>query len=321
MAKSKVVIRHTDKGLRPALEAVLQSLSWEKTVFPGARVVIKPNYCTAIPEKVEAANTSFELLKTFCEILKSRTSNITIGESAGPRHSAEEAFIANNASALRDELGVSILDFEKDKRTTRDIDFFGEMELPETLLKADVFITLPKLKTHALTYFTGSLKNQWGCVPNPRRILFHMYIDRLLVELNRIFRPQLCIMDGITGMENRGPTNGTPRSLGLVLGSNDPVALDATAMRLAGLDVSRARHIVLAGLEGLGETDERNIELDMDGKDDIAPFEPARFDWALKAMNYMTRYEWFVKNILLNDRVFIPTKKAVNVMRKLGIVR
>lgn len=41
----------------------------------------------------------------------------------------------------------------------------GEIELPRLLLEADVVVTLPVLKTHALTYFTGALKNQWGCLP------------------------------------------------------------------------------------------------------------------------------------------------------------
>ena len=37
--------------------------------------------------------------------------------------------------------------------------------LARTWLEADAAITLPVLKTHATTVFTGAIKNQWGCVP------------------------------------------------------------------------------------------------------------------------------------------------------------
>ena len=56
-------------------------------------------------------------------------------------------------------------------------------QLPRLLLEADLLITLPVLKTHALTYFTGALKNQWGCLPQHDRILYHRYLDPLLASL------------------------------------------------------------------------------------------------------------------------------------------
>src|SRR5438105_8856215 len=98
--------------------------------------------------------------------------------------------------------------------------------MPSVLLEADVFITLPVLKTHSLTYFTGALKNQWGCVPHYNRILLHKWLDPLLVSLQSLLRPELAIMDGIVGMEGRGPVNGKPRRLDLALASRDAVALD-----------------------------------------------------------------------------------------------
>nr|WP_304519455.1 DUF362 domain-containing protein [Clostridium estertheticum] len=35
--------------------------------------------------------------------------------------------------------------------------------------EADVIITLPKLKTHAMMYYTGAVKNQFGCVPGSQK--------------------------------------------------------------------------------------------------------------------------------------------------------
>lgn len=44
-------------------------------------------------------------------------------------------------------------------------------------------------------------------------------------------------------MEGNGPLNGTPRDLGKIVLSNDPVAADATCARLMGLEPSRIPHI------------------------------------------------------------------------------
>jgi uncharacterized protein (DUF362 family) len=180
---------------------------------------------------------------------------------------------------------------------------------------------MPKLKTHALTYFTGSLKNQWGCIPRHDRIAIHHSLDRGIVQLNELLKPKLCIMDGIIGMDDRGPTNGRPRPLDIILGSADPVALDATAMRLVGLDPTRARHVVLAYEAKQGKFAKDEIELDMNFEKYWEDFKPAHLDWAIRGMNYMTRFRWFREYILSVNWIFYPTKWLVNILRKIGIVR
>src|SRR5664279_3507346 len=51
------------------------------------------------------------------------------------------------------------------------------------------------------------------------------------------------IADGILAMEGNGPLNGTPRPLGKIVLSNDPVAADATCARLMGFEPDRITHI------------------------------------------------------------------------------
>jgi uncharacterized protein (DUF362 family) len=189
------------------------------------------------------------------------------------------------------------------------------------LLEADVFITLPVLKTHSLTYFTGALKNQWGCVAQYNRILLHKWLNPMLVSLQALLRPALAIMDGIVGMEGRGPVNGKPRRLGVALASRDAVALDATAMRLVGLDPERAVHVMMAAREGLGRFDVADIEVDGEWEKYSTHFEPAVLDWAQAAMNYMSRYRWFVKLALENDSVFGPGRALVQFLRRVGVVQ
>jgi len=176
------------------------------------------------------------------------------------------------------------------------------------------------LKTHALTYFTGSIKNQWGCVPQYDRILLHQYLDPMLAELHAIFKPKLSIMDAIIAMEGRGPANGKPRRMDLLLASRDSVALDATAMRLAGLDPLRCCHLMMTAEKGLGQWQEKSIRIDGEFAKFATEFEPAILDKAIGAMDYMTRYRWFVKYMLEKDLVFYPIRGVVQVLRKVGLV-
>jgi Pyruvate/2-oxoacid:ferredoxin oxidoreductase delta subunit len=110
------------------------------------------------------------------------------------------------------------------------------------VLESDGVISLPKLKTHAFEKFTGCIKNQFGCIPGLLKAEFHVKLPdaddfaRMLVDLDRLVHPRLYIMDGIHAMEGNGPRGGTPKKMNVLLFSEDPVALDATACRLINVD-------------------------------------------------------------------------------------
>ena len=320
-AKSVVVLRGTaSRPVRAVVAECLEACRWQEVVPRDARVVVKPNLCTAVADKVAAANTDPEVTAGLLEVLRTRTRWIVIGEADGLRQSAWDAFRASGYADLARRLEAELVNFSEAERVTVRLEPAGEIELPRLLLEADLLITLPVLKTHALTYFTGALKNQWGCLPQHDRILYHRYLDPLLASLQRVLRPGLAVMDGIVGMEGRGPANGRPRRLDVLLASRDAVALDATAMRLVGLDPRRARHVRLAAEQGLGRMASAGIAVDGDWERHAARFEPAVLDAAIAAMNYMSRYRWFVKYLLERDAVFYPVRSAVQLLRRVGVI-
>jgi uncharacterized protein (DUF362 family) len=318
---SKVILRGvTPESLKATVRECMELCGWEDLVPRDATVVIKPNLCTIDPGKMEMSNTDARLTAAVCEVLFGRTRRILVGESDGLRQKADESFAANGYAEMAKELGVELVNFSRVPWTKVDCPPAGEIELPRPLLEADVFITLPVLKTHALTYFTGALKNQWGCLPQYDRILLHKHLDALLATLHRVLKPRLIVMDGIVGMEGRGPTNGKPRRLDLILASRDGVALDATAMRLVNLDPPRAKHLVLAAEQNLGRLRAEEIEVDGDWQKHTTEFEPAVLDKAVRAMNYMSRYRWFVKHVLESNRIFYPVRSLVQILRRVGVV-
>jgi uncharacterized protein (DUF362 family) len=299
---------------------MMEFCNWKEIVAPGSTVVVKPNLCTAVPEKTAMSNTDPRIARAVCEVLLTRAAQVYVGESDGLRQTAWEAFDASGYRSLED-LGVTLVNLSEAEQYELELPSAkGAVKLPRILQSCDAFITLPVLKTHALTYFTGSIKNQWGCVPQYDRILLHRYLNPMLAELHGIFKPQLSIMDAIIAMEGRGPANGKPRRLDLLLASRDSVALDATAMRLVGLDPQRCEHVLLTSKLGLGSWQANSIEVDGEWARYATQFEPAILDKAIAAMDHMTRYRWFVKYMLEQNFVFYPVRAVVQMLRKMGVV-
>jgi uncharacterized protein (DUF362 family) len=127
-----------------------------------------------------------------------------------------------------------------------------ELYLPRTVLEADFLVSLPKLKTHHWVGATLSLKNMFGIVPGccygwPKNILHWAGITGSILDINSTVRPDFAIVDGIVGMEGNGPIQGTAKASGVLILGEDPVAVDATAARVMGLEPERIDYLAKAG--------------------------------------------------------------------------
>src|SRR6516165_4527836 len=288
--KTSVILRRAERGeLLSTVRELFEGCRWRELIPAGAKVVLKPNLCTERPEQIHTANTSLSVLRAVCQVLQDRTSHIIIVESDGARYSAEAAFENNGVYKLAAELGLHIQNLSKDRLVDFPDPRLKGFGMARTWLDADAFITLPVMKTHATTVFTGALKNQWGCIPRYDRILLHKYLHELIATINKIRPVTIALMDGLVGMQGRGPINGYPINLNVLLASRDPVALDATAMRLIGLDPGTCRHAVDAERIGLGVMSTDKIALDGPFAELATTVEPAFEDWAIKLMNRIAR--------------------------------
>src|ERR1035438_9817720 len=116
-----------------------------------------------------------------------------------------------------------------------------QLYFPRTVLEADYFVSMPKLKTHHWVGVTLSLKNMFGIVPGccygwPKNILHWAGIVSSILDLNSTVRPDFAIVDGIIGMEGNGPIQGTAKRSGVLVLGDDPVAVDGTCARVMGLE-------------------------------------------------------------------------------------
>lgn len=168
-----------------------------------------------------------------------------------------------------DEFGILAKDFEENYKVVNNPrgEFLHSIVLAKVVMEADVFISLAKLKTHNEALFTGCIKNSFGCVPGPIKGRYHrLSVEKgrfasMLVDVFARTKPSLSIMDGIIGMEGEGPGEGSPRKVGIILASEDAVALDAVASTIIGYAPLQIPTIRIASQRRLGEANLEKIEI------------------------------------------------------------
>ncbi|MEM0231292.1 MAG: DUF362 domain-containing protein [Candidatus Woesearchaeota archaeon] len=261
------VVRCNSYKLKEVESAVRKSLEMLGVEIPKRKnVLIKPNII--LPKEPEySATTHPALVEAVCRILKEKQCRIIIGESDGTGLT-ELGFKRSGIEEVAKKYNAKLVAFEKDKkiRIKRKHNLIvKEAYLPETLIKADFVINLPKLKTHSLTKYTGAIKNMFGIIPGGTKALYHSLaptekrFSEVLIDVYNFRIPDLNIIDGIVGMEGMGPTQGTPKKSGLIIASTDGPALDLVASRIIGLEPERVYHIQKAFERKL--SDKNNIEI------------------------------------------------------------
>jgi uncharacterized protein (DUF362 family) len=239
----------------------------ERVPLGGKRVVLKPNLVEYHRDKV--INTNPQVVAAAIELCR-REGAAEVVVAEGPGHWRNVEYLVS-ASGLGDVLRhykVSFIDLNHDEPVkTPNLGRLTGMEflyIARTIAAADVFISLPKLKTHHWAGATLSLKNLFGTLPGicygwPKNELHWRGIDNSIVDIALTRTPDLAIVDGIVGMEGDGPLNGTPRPLGAIVMGCDLLAVDATCCRLMQLDPERIAYLCLGYQKKLGRLKSQEI--------------------------------------------------------------
>ncbi|MGB9135501.1 MAG: DUF362 domain-containing protein [Candidatus Bathyarchaeia archaeon] len=136
-----------------------------------------------------------------------------------------------------------------------------KIRVPRIVVESAV-INAAKLKTHKATGVSLGMKNMFGLLPEKTKFKYHLRnINKVVVDINMVLKPQFTIIDGFYALEGPGPTSGTPVKMDLIIAGRDVVAVDATACRVMGVEPSEIYHIKRAYERGLGEMDEARINV------------------------------------------------------------
>jgi uncharacterized protein (DUF362 family) len=225
--------------------------------LPGKNCVsIKPNLCGPKPSDSGQTTDPAVVEAIIKKVNSISQTQICIVESDNSQTTADRTFEVLGYRELEDNYrNVKCVNLSKDAkvRVSLDGDIFSTISVPETLLFSDYFINVSKLKTHVDYLYTGALKNLYGLVLDKRlRRVCHGFMREMLVDLTRLYKPNLSVIDGIVGMEGFGPSDGDPRHLGVIVASKDPVAADSVAARIIGMNPSRIEYLKYAGKKGIG---------------------------------------------------------------------
>jgi uncharacterized protein (DUF362 family)/NAD-dependent dihydropyrimidine dehydrogenase PreA subunit len=249
-------------------EAVDRAFELFSVDVEGKKVLVKPNVLR-LTKPEEGIITHPQVLRAVVNRLKDMNpAKIVVGDNPGifTYGANEEAFeksgLAEAAQGYYQNIGAD------SKEVSFNPEFKDKVSVSRAVFDADVIISLPKFKTHGLTVITGAIKNSFGILPGAQKAHLHklagepIRFHEMLIDVFRLRVPDFFILDAVVGMEGNGPASPDLRDIGLILASDNAVALDATVARLMGIDEpGQLRFLSKAKEAGLGDFDSDAIEV------------------------------------------------------------
>ena len=240
---AKVIIKKAEYDyelLKPIIFGLMDALGGAQ-IGQNSRVLIKPNFLApAAPDR--AIVTHPLVIRGVVEYVNEKGARPQVSDS--PAIGSFKKILSE--SGVEQALQGLDADFKEFKESVS-VDVgkpFNRIDIARDAMEADFLINLPKLKTHAMMNLTLGVKNMFGCIVGMKKPEWHfragvnreMFAD-LLARICKTVNPSITIMDGILAMEGQGPgKGGTPKKLGIMMGSNSAVALDITVCKMLGLE-------------------------------------------------------------------------------------
>jgi len=248
---SKVsIVKCEDYGFDKVKNAVKESLDLlggiSSFVSPGEKVLLKVNLLIRRkPEKVTTTHPS--LARALAELVLEAGAHPIIGDSPGGYHfytrsTLESVYETCGMREAAEQSGAE-LNYNTD---AVDVPYpegklIKSIKTIKPVLEVDKIISIPKIKTHAMTVYSGAVKNLFGIIPGSYKPEYHLRFEDtgdfadVLIDICSFVKPVLTVMDAVIGMQGYGPTNGSPKQVGLVISGTDPYELDVVAAKIIGL--------------------------------------------------------------------------------------
>lgn len=255
--------------IRRAVFAALDRLEAETGLgarLKGRPVLVKPNLVTVyhrmgLAKRTYPESTDPRVLDAALLWLGERASRLTIVESSGRGAPTRGSFKVAGVDRLARRRGAELVALEEtpvDRYLLPRARVQREILVPRAfsaVVRGEAaYVSLPKLKTNLYTGVTLGFKNAMGVIPyNLRQRNHHYAIDRKLVEMLYLFKPDLVLVDGVVGGEGECPAPVDPVDSRMVIAGDHPVETDRVATRLMGHDPSRIELMRVADELGFGD--------------------------------------------------------------------
>lgn len=261
MEKSVVAIVKGERVHETVYNA-LDLIDFKTALTGNSRVLIKVNFITTMTWDT-GATTDPLMVEAIIQKLKPLNLEVIVVESDASMTNADKAFEATGMAEMCNRHGVKYLNLRHEEEKVKEEIPNGitlkDITIPK-IVKDSAIISAAKMKTHTATKVTLGLKNMFGLLPDKMKFRYHAKgISDVIVDINTVLRPRITVVDGFVAMEGRGPTDGTPIKMDLIVAGCDVVATDATCARIMGLDPHDIKHIRTAHQKGLGQIDDIDI--------------------------------------------------------------
>ena len=248
---AKVGVARGNKSYE-AVRKALDLVAGEVNIPRDRPILVKPNM---VSDTIELAATPVDAVRAVLDFLKEMgAGNIIVGEAtAGRNGNTMGAFERFGYLPLQDEYGIELRDLNKDEHIIFEA-FDADLKpihirLDKTYFESYV-VPVARLKTHLQAIVTLTIKNiAIGSICNPDRhsLAWHepepgkfshdpKPINLYLARLAHTIMPELAVIDGVVGMEGKGPVEGTPVRSNVALAGTNALAVDIIGSELMGFD-------------------------------------------------------------------------------------
>ncbi len=265
------------------------------------KIAIKPNLCYYW-KSTTGETTDPRVIESIIDVIRMYIDpdEIYIVESDATVMRTEFSFKMLGYAELASRKNVKLLNLCNDTLLPADIktktSFSDRIKIPETLSEVDLFVNVPSLKLHSLTGLTCALKNQFGCIPFRRKIVFHKELNNVIALINKLIPPDLILVDGII-------VNGkTPKKLNLIMAGYDPVAVDYIATKIVGLNHRRIKHIIESERLGVGSCNAELVGDELSLFADRFPRKSFLYNSSRKALVQL--YSLYLRMFTLEGKIF-----------------
>jgi uncharacterized protein (DUF362 family) len=265
LAKVKVSIVRFQSPEQSLLRAIKLIGGIDDLDRPRHQVLIKPG----IFDPIRSPHANLAVAKAVISLFH-KTRDISFAESNNHLRTSLQALKAGGYDQITRVGLVDLSDnLTKIKKTRAKI--LRDQKFSRILLDADVLVDFPVMKTESsMGGISIGVKNLFGLIPDKIKSSFHPILDDVLLELLKLFKPDLTVVDATTLYLGSYP-NQKPFKTGLIVVGRDAVAVDAVCCMMMGINPESVKHLLMATRGRLGTIDPGDIEVVGLRLDEVTP--------------------------------------------------
>jgi len=287
------VAKIKDGNVGYAVEKAVDLLGGINTVTAGKQsIMLKPNLVSGY----EPATTKRHVIKTLAGLMQGAGKQVFIGEGSaaaqGYNHLGGEdyrtwkqeildpmqqhVFDTLGYTELGEAMNIPLVNLHSGEMATVPLPdgfAFKELIINKSLTEIDMLCSVPMMKTHGLAQVTLGMKNLMGVYPGTVYGSVRGHVHDVasaiepsgtavaVVDMVRVNKLGLVVVDGSTAMEGEGPSMGDLVDMNVIIAGTNPLATDMVAAYLMGFKPQEVPTFTWANRAGMLPEDLSQIEI------------------------------------------------------------